>query len=78
MIAIIAGEKETAQLSQGTGSIAGLIVICGRKIRMNQKAKIIEMLRQHVSQKDISHRLGVSRRYVHRVLLELREKGEAL
>ena len=42
------------------------------------KAKIIEMLRQHVSQKDISHRLGVSRRYVHRVLLELREKGEAL
>lgn len=42
------------------------------------KEKIIKLLRQHISQKDISHRLGVSRRYVHRVLLELREKGEAL
>lgn len=42
------------------------------------KNKIIALLRQHVSQKDISHRLGVSRRYVHRVLLELREMGEAI
>ena len=42
------------------------------------KNRIIELLRQRVSQKDISHKLGVSRRYVHRVLLELREKGEAI
>ena len=45
---------------------------------MNEKSIIIKLLRQRISQKDISHRLGVSRRYVHRVLLELREKGEAL
>lgn len=75
---MIAGKRGDVQSCQDMESIAGSIVICGRKRRMNGKAKIIEMLRQRISQKDISHRLGVSRRYVHRVLLELREKGEAL
>lgn len=40
------------------------------------KEKVIELLKRGISQKDISHKLGVSRRKVHRILLELREKGE--